>query len=430
MWALVAATLSVVVGVASAHDTEPLGDVRIESIRLSDVDMDGFEIDVHVAATARTQATFEYIVIDQSTVDSITVNLPPIRGPIRLNAGQPVEGLSAFRARISYQELESLEGLRRIVRDGRARVRGDLRGRLSLNVVQKLALMTTGAWVVTHIDREVAVEFGGGAFGRAAALAALTLAEPIWAAGRSVRARTDAAMLERAQTALAESIVAVDTRYDLRLRDGETARLTHSAVGFLVEANTVLVPAEAVEPWSFDERTAEAVERRDVRVASRDVDTIVSPVGAGAAAPGFSLQQKQLRVVKTLAGTEDAMSPQTRRRFRLRLRGRDNNAALLGIVGWSGRGIDVSRDAPPATWRPATIVRLRRSANTITPSYWRTSVRWDGRRYEIRDPVDAGAFGSPVWTETGVVAMVQDEVSAAPIEELLNQLGRSLKRRP
>ena len=312
------------------------------------------------------------------------------------------------------------------MRAGRARVQGTLRGRLSLNVFQKLALMTTGAWVVTHIDREVAVELGGGAFGQAAAIAALTLAEPIWGAGRAVRARTDAAMLERAQAAMAESIVAVETRYDLRSRDGETARLTHAAIGFLVDTATVLVPAEVVEPWLFDERMAEAVQNGAVRVASQGVDMIVAPVGDNAAPPGFSLQQKQIRLVKMLSGTEDAMSPQTRRRFRLRLRSRDNNAALLGIGGWSGRGIEVSHAAPIPTWRPATIVRLRRLANTIAPSYWRTSVRWDGRRYEIRDPVDADAFGSPVWTETGVVAMVQDEVSAASVHELLDQLGRGI----
>jgi hypothetical protein len=271
----------------------------------------------------------------------------------------------------------------------------------------------------------VPIELNGGAFGRMTALAALTLADPVWSAGRALRARADAERLERAQQAIAGSVVAVETGVNLRSRGGEVTQFPHVTGGFFIDRSTVLTLAEAVEPWLFDEALAEAIDEGEVSVAVQTLDLRLVPLmPAAPPQPVTSLRQKQLEVVRKLNGTEDAISPRTRRRFRMRLRGRDGNAALVSVAAGTGTGVHLV-DATPAReeWQPATVVRVRRLDGVIEPSFWQTSVKWDGSRYEIRHPVDRDAFGSPIWTDGGVVGIVQDELSGAAVAGLLEKLG-------
>ena len=406
-------------------DGSPFEDVRVESVALSDIDSEGVRVVLYVTARARTSATLEYVVIDQASIGSVKVNLLPMPGPIRMQAGDAIDRLPPLQARVSYRDLESLEALRQIVREGHARVRGTLRGRLALNLFQKLALMTTGAWVITPLDHEVPVEFPGGALGQLAATAALTIAEPVWSAGRAWRARADAPVLKRAQDAIEGSLFSIETRYQVRSRSGEAAQVTRTTTGFLVDERTVLTPAEAVEPWQFDNGVAEAIQKGEVSIDVRGVEIHAIPIAPGVApARGFSLQQQQLRLVKLLTGSDDVISTTAKRGFRMRLRARDGNAAILAVSGWAGTAIPIDVAPPTTEWKPATIARVRRLNDRVEPLYWQTAVRWDGQRYEIRDAVDRDAFGSPIWTETGVIALVQDDASGAALDRLLDRLGQ------
>jgi len=71
---------------------------------------------------------------------------------------------------------------------------------------------------------------------------------------------------------------------------------------------------------------------------------------------------------------------------------------------------------------PSTIARARRQDGSVETEFLQTSVRGDGMRYQIRDPVDPDVFGSPIWTDDGVVGIVQDETSGAAAALLLDSL--------
>lgn len=403
------------------ENARPFSDVRIGSMELSDFDSEGLQVTVQVSAISNVDATLATLAFERASVNTVRVNLPPVQGPIRLRKGQPIEGLPPLRARVRFREIESLQPIRRILDDERARFEGTLRARLSLNIFQKLVLMTTGAWVVSRINDEVPVEIVGGMFTRLAAGAALTLAEPIWSAGRIERSSAGATV-NRASEEFRRSGVLLETRYDVTSRGGETARMSHSAAGFLVDGSTVMAPAEALEPWLFDEALAEAIGGGTVTVRPESVDVTITSLTAGADAAGKSLQNKQVRVVKVLKRNETAISVATKRRFTLRMRASNANAALLGIAGGQGTGLASSRGSKNSDWRPATIARVRRQDGRVDADFLQTSIRWNGMRYEIRDPVDAEAFGSPIWTDDGVVGMVQDDTSGAATTELLDSL--------
>jgi len=420
--ALIALTMWRPASTDAQRESKPaFSDVQVDSVQIADVDSEGVQATIRLSAKANVSATLESLVFDRATINAMRINLPPVRGPIRLREGEAIDGLPPLRARLSFRELESLQPIRRVVEEEKARFQATLRGRLSLNIFQQLALLSRGAWVVSRVDHEVPVELTGGAFTRMAALGALTIAEPIWAASRPERARASA-MADSAAAAVNRSMVSLETRYDVVSRGGEAARMSHLSAGFLVDGTQVLVPAEAIEPWLFDEALAEAIGQGDVSVRTASIDVLMTPLAAGTAGGGLSLQRKQLRLVKLLSGSENAISVKTKRPYRVRFRAADSNAALLAVSGWSGSGLTATDPAPPAAWQPAVIAMLRRGSGAVETEFRQTSIRWDEGRYQIRDPVDADAFGSPIWTEAGVVGLVQDESSGAAVKKVLEML--------
>ena len=409
---------------AAADEKAPLRDVRVESVQLSNVDRDGLEIALRISATANVTATLQYIVFDQTTIGPLRVSLPPAEGPVRLRDGGRVE-FPPLEARLSYRELDSLEPLRRILREQRARVQGVLRGRLALSMLQRLSLLSRQAWVVSRIDQDVPLTLAGGTFAQMAGVFALTLAEPLWATSRERQRRLDAAAIEQARMALEGSLVAVETRYSTKQRDSEIAARVHLSTGFIVGDGLVLITAEAAEPWLFDAGLAEALHQRELDVVDTSTDIVLLPLMTDAAARGaLTLQRRQLRVTKVLKRSENAISPTTRDRFHMRFRGLDENAALIAVDGLGGRPLRPFDATPSSGWQSATVVSLRRHGDAVTPIFQPTSVRWAEGRFVLRDLMDPEALGSPIWTAAGVVGVVQDETSGASLRAVLDKLGR------
>lgn len=405
-----------------------VADVRVEKVELSDIGADSVAAAVRLSATAQKTATLSTIAFDQIAINGVPVRVPPIAGPIRLAAGQQIDGLPELRAVLMYRELDSLSPLRRAVQDGCAHVHAVVRAQIEMNLFEKLMLRTRDAWVTIQIDQDVPIGIPGGPLGRVAATGALLAAEPVWIAGQSAQEwrRNRTALAEKVRAALPGHLVLLETRYQLRARDGEVADLDAWSSGFRIGGGEVVAPAEAVEPWMFNDSVGEALERGDVSVNASKVEILATPVATGSApARTYSLQQKELRIVKTLSGSETAISTETKHRYHVRFRDRDTNVALLEISALkdSGAGLDPSvRVREVGDWQPAAVVRFDRQGKAGEPVLWMTEARWEGGRYRIKDPTDTTAFGSPLWTEDGVVGVLQDENSAAEISGLLKRL--------
>jgi hypothetical protein len=400
-------------------------DISIDSISFSNIDPDGAELEVRIVATPVGTATVRSLNFDRVTLNGIRVTVAPASITLRLRKDEPFQDMPPLRTRLAFRDLDSLEPVRRIMREGTARVQAVLRGQLQLNFFQRAALRGGGAWVVTHLDRDVPVEIPGGSMGRLAALAALTAAEPLWAANAALRRTWEMSREEaaRALPVISESLAAVETRYDLKSRGGEVVTVRHWSSGFAAADDRVLVPAESVEPWMFDTAIAEAIASREVSVVASSVDIVVTTATTGSRPPRvFSSRHGEVRVSKKQEATRTAISPSTRRRFRVRFRADDANVALLEVRGWTA---PVLPTAPERTgwWQPATLVIPRRQNGGVEAELLEVFIGLENGRYRLRHPVDASAFGSPVWMDTGVVGLLQDENSAAPMISVMRRLN-------
>ncbi len=394
----------------------------MRSFEISDVAADHIAATVRVSATANGSATLRGLFFDQVTVNGVRVRIAPVQGPIRMRAGEAVESLPELRAVLNYQELEFLDPLRQAVRDGRARIHAEVRAQLELSLFQKIVLGAGGAWVTFPVDQEIAVEVPGGAIGRAAALATLFAAEPVWIAAQGAREwrQNRTALADSVRSLLPRTLVSIETRYNLKARDGQVASVQVYRLGFLRGGGQVIAPSEVVEPWKFDAPVAEALDRGEIVVDSPSVDILVTPVGESRT---YSLRHREVRVVRSLESSETAISAATKRSYRVRFRNSDANAALLEIPERknAGGGIELAADVADEEWRPAVIVRLVRPDGR--PVLHFTQARLSAGRYQIQDPVDAAFYGSPVWIKGGALALLQDESSGAA----LTGIGKRLK---
>ena len=403
-----------------------MAEVRVETVELSDIGQDSIQATVRLSAIAKDSASLRVLVFDNATINGLRVRVPPVSGPIRLRAGEGIDGLPELQAVLMFRELDSLEPLRRAVRDGRAEVHALVRAQVELNLFQKLVLWTGGAWVTIPVDQEVPVDVPGGTLGRMAAIGALTVAEPAWIANQSAREwlRNRTALAGRVRAAIPGHLVSLETRCELKSRDGETATLRTWSGGFVIGNGYVVAPAEAVEPWSFDDSLAEAMENGDVTVNEPKTEVLATLVSGGSGAPRtFSLQRKEVRIAKRLSGSESAISVRTKRRYHVRFRNRDFNAVLLGIPALTGaeRELDFSASRPGGGWQQAAVVQFDRQGNG-EPKLWLTEALWEDGRYRIKDLVDATAFGSPLWIDGSVAGLLQDESSAAEVNGVLKKL--------
>jgi hypothetical protein len=300
------------------------------------VSAESLTIAVRVSAVAKQSAVLRSLAFEDVTINDVRVGVPPVSGPVTLRDGEPVEGLPPLEARLVYRDLESMEPLRRAVSTGSAQVRARIRAQVQLSLFQKIVLMACQAWIAAPLDQSVPVTVPGGMLGRAAATAALLAAEPVWAAGRAgiEWRQRQSERVQKIREQIAGSLFVLETRYVLETSAGETATVSHRSMGFLVSGIILLVPAEAIESWMFDPAVAEAIDHKEVKVHEKDVEITAALAGAGGRA--FSLRQGTLKVSKKLNGAETAVSLNDQKRYKVRIRGRESNAALVTLGGGTG----------------------------------------------------------------------------------------------
>jgi hypothetical protein len=412
---------------ARAQSRSAWGSVHLGSIELVSVGVDKAEATVRLSATASRAVNLRALAFDRVTVNGVLVQVAPMNETIHLSGDGAPENLPALRASFSFRNLESFDPFRRAIEDGRAQVHAEARAQVDLSLFEKLLLRTGGAWITNHVDQDVPINLPGGALGKLAAQAALTAAYPVWIAGQSAQEwrRTRSAIAGKARGSVAGRVMMLETRYELKSRDGETVPVEFWSAAFLVGNAGLLAPAEAVEPWSFDEAQAEAISRGDITVDRNGLEILAWPVAETGGSTPYSLKRKELRLMKELQQSETAISLSTKQNYPLRFRDRDSNAALFEITAWKQHkpGFDTmsSRDGE---WQPASLIRLLQDGRDVVPSLWITEVRFEQGHYDIKDRIDSSAFGSPLWLAGGVVGMVQDQCPAIPIETVMAKLGQ------
>ena len=150
-----------------------------------------------------------------------------------------------------------------------------------------------------------------------------------------------------------------------------------------------MAPAETIEPWAFDNSIAEALERGDVAVNEQNTEVLATVIASDAANSKrtFSLQHHDLRIRKSLGASENAISAETRRRYRIMFRNRAYNAVMFDIPALrdAGAGLTLSRETPETEWQPAAVVRIDHEQGN-KPVLWLTEARWEDGRVPDQRP--------------------------------------------
>lgn len=412
----------------SQEPTVPAWHLNLHQVTLSRIDSDSISATLAFTVTADRDATLRDVVFDQTTVNGVPVHVPPLKGPIALRRGQMVDGFSTIEGRMDFRELTSLDPLREVVRSGKADVHATVRAELELNLFKKLTLLAGSAWAVTEVNQQVPVNLPGGALGKAAAFAVITAADPIWIAGQAGREwrRNQSEFAEQAADGMANSLVLIETTYELRSQNGEVTAVRGQSTGFLMPGGRILTVAETVQPWTFLPSLAEALHSGTAKLISNHTEISASLLATtpDQAVQPLSLQKRELEIVRMSGRAHRAISPDTQRHYPLRFRATDDNAAILKAEAWkrTPHELKFAEASSVLGWRPAAVYRIRLAAGGPKAVLWLTEAREEGGHYRLKDPLDSTAFGSPVWIGNGVAGILQTEDAAAEIGAVLGRL--------
>ena len=138
----------------------------MQSVEIADVSSDRVRLRVRLGGIAERDINVRTLSFDDASLNGIPLFSPPVAGPLRIAKGTPLANAGVLEASIYYRDLPSLEPVRRMVREEKVFVRATLRIQPELNVVQRIALWTSNAWVSWKLERVVTVQLPGGRAGK------------------------------------------------------------------------------------------------------------------------------------------------------------------------------------------------------------------------------------------------------------------------
>jgi len=186
----------------------------------------------------------------------------------------------------------------------------------------------------------------------------------------------------------------------------------------VISDGLALAPAEAVEPWIFDPDIAQALGRGEITLDEKTVDLVARPARSASGSKEFSLRAGNLVIRKKLTGLETGVLQG--RRYKMRIRNRDSNVALLELRGWAPKSLVAveQRVEAESAWRGAMLFRL----SGPQPNMLFTEARVVDGRLQLKHPVDDTSYGSPIYLEEGALGILQDSNSGALIKGELRNL--------
>ena len=386
----------------AAGQTPPaLQKLQVQSVELADVSSDRVRLRVRLGGIAERDINVRTLSFDDASLNGIPLFSPPVSGPLRIAKGTPLSAAGVLEASIYYRDLPSLEPVRRMVREEKVLVRATVRIQPELNVVQRVALRTSNAWVSLKVERLVSVQMPGGRAGKTAAELALAGADAVWVVGqRGLEWRRERdAFTQELRRKYTGRVLPVETRYTV-VRSGQQSPLLWRGLGFHAGDGEVVVPAEAVEPWLFDAPVADALAAGTLEIDPESVDVTVA---------GYSLSKGSLVVAGVGRDKGKGLSVERRKTYALRDRGSVANVARLRATGLQGARLPETTNTGDVA-----VFRLRDGGGS---ELLMVSAAMENGRPRLLNPVDSRAFGSPVIHANGVLGIVVGQTAIAPLRE-------------
>ena len=400
----------------------PASQIHIDSITADDLSSDRLRLVVRLTLTPFRSATVTSFSFTSMKVNDMPFYVAPLNVQLQMEKNKPVP-MPDLHVTIYLRDLNSAEPIRKLLRDERAVVAGDIVAETKLNPLEQLVTHSMHPRIIVPFHQEIPVSVPGGHAGAAAALAALSLAQQFSPAASQVLGNLSVGEdtdwrrdVEREQI---QHLVRVRTSYTVSSGVGRST-FTMDQIGFWVGRSNVLVPAEALQPWVFDADTRAVIEREHGAVDPGSVDITVTPLSARAAEKPWQLSHHDFTITSQGKPQKERViySAEVTSLRALTRESADNYAVLTFSNTVSGSPVTLSLPAStPQRWAVVRLVRATDSDDVTTEVVMLPGHIVD-KRIVFDEPIDDSAFGSPVFSREGSVAMVQSETSAVMLNAL------------
>lgn len=410
-----------------AGQAVPEAAVRVEQVSLAGVRPDRLTFTAKLGIFPETSINVRSFSFSAMKVNGLPVYVSPLNGRFALKKGQYLK-LPDVQMVIYERDLVSVEPLRSAVDQQKVVLAGLVTATIDASLIGELALRSLHPRIVLPFSKEIPVLIPGGEMGQKAALATLDVVAHVTPAAAKLLGRVfageDAAWRTDVSTNEVRHLLVVHTAYTVVER-GSSTPLEFEQLGFWIGPSTALVSEEAIAPWEFDPEVQARLAARHAHVDKDSIVISVQPLAVAgtaalasdgsSAAEGWVLSQGdfKIEVVGKSAESREAYSPSITP-LKVRQRASANNCAVLrfrdGIVGDPVRFAGAAENR----WDRLAMVRLVRNAadNSLGNEVILLPGTTNGGAIQFAQPVDESAFGSPVFTQDGAIAMVQDGNSA------------------
>ena len=366
--------------------------------------------------------------LDQVTLANLRFNgLPvfaaPLEGPIHLIKGQQVDLPQPLLLTVYLRDVTSTKPISQALQDGFTALDGEIYLSVHLSAIAKIVLRSFQAIVPMKLQQRVPVAVPGGALAKSAALTVLEAADVALKhllAGVSASQGIWPGLRHDILQQYAPGTFAVVVTYSLSDASGKQVPLSWNGVAFRVSPTLLVLPQEALEPWSFDPDTAVAIQSGEYKLEPNTFRLSVWPAGQPAPSPltadgGLQLgKELQGGPAKHQATTQIMLLNKSHlpQKGKLDVRANSSNVALLkAIDAFPAAPTPKTASGSAATqWETVALLRFPRlGSDKLAPEVILTSASLDHGRIRLGIKVDGSVFGSPIIAPDGIIGMVQDE---------------------
>jgi hypothetical protein len=406
--------------------SEPVS-VKIDSITLQSVQPDRIELLARMGMFPERSLKIKAFSFSAMKVNDIPVYVGPIDGEFAIKKGEYFK-LPDVKITIYVRDLTSVEPARKMVQEQKVRISGEVTARIDANPFEQFALHSLHPSVVLPLNKEIPVDMPGGEVGRRAALSILELASQMGPSAAkllgTIYPGEDSAWRRDVGKEEVKHVVLIRTNYTV-VDDKGSYPFEFEQLGFWVGPSTVLVPDEAIEPWEFDADSQTRLHANHGHIDKASIAIAVRPASATDTQSGdptqWTLKQGDFTIeTETKPGRDHVAASGKVGTGEVLQRGSTNNYAVLrfrdGIVGSPVKIAAAGGNG----WDRLAILRLVRGKPGDEA---RTEVVMlpgtiEGKQIRLGQPIDDSGFGSPVFTEDGVVGMVLDENNAVLLSSI------------
>jgi hypothetical protein len=416
---------------AQVASTAASDQFHVEKVELLDVATDRIRFAVTPSITSPQSVRVKMITFYGLRINRIPVFVPPVAEELQFQPGVRVTPRRPMQVTVYLRDLDTLQPLIDLLHNEKVHIEGSALVEAKLDLLPSLLLRSRTAHAPMRFEADLPLFIPGGGSMQAQAIQALTLAEK----GRGYVQKTLLALLgtdatrQRLQETFGQSVRFAVARYELTDSNHNRYPVEKMGVAFRIGETKFVTVRELTEPWKFDAALALKLKNKELTLVKDSYDLLLWPNGSAYTglnskpidANAVSSRRHEFRIAAIGDDEQERMiATETGNKatlVRTTPRASLANLAVLEFDAPPKGGAAITMiDRKPSASGYSALVAFRYAAGdwmrNVDPELVRLSARVVNGRLVMDDPIDSSAFGSPVFSDDGLVGVVQDETSA------------------